>query len=137
MNTLSILSHISVFLSGVFLALLIASSHITNSHDVSNHHGGGAVHSALKQSVVAGTRGGERSTKSSSGVSSDNDLRASLEEERRNTKELEDKISQLQSQRRTSGDGRPSARAAAALASRCIGCCRCSNGCCCRRPGPP
>ena len=104
MNTLSILSHISVFLSGVFLALLIASSHITNSHDISNHHGGGAVHSALKQSVVAGTGGGERSTKSSSGVSSDNDLRASLEEERRNTKELEDKISQLQSQRRTSGD---------------------------------
>lgn len=100
MKVLTVLSHLSVFLSGIFIALLIATAHLTN--DAASN----TLLGALKESAggpTGGTRGGLGQTL---GKSVDEttytdraELLSSLEKERQKTQELEDKISQLQKSR--------------------------------------
>ena len=97
MGLRSILSHIAIFLSGVFLALLISTAHLTNNslHDVSTRNSGGSsLQNALMESVTSGgTRGG----------TSVKELQSTLQEERLKMQELQDRIAQLQ--KSTSKDG--------------------------------
>ena len=89
MGLRSILSHIAIFLSGVFLALLISTAHLTNNslHDVSTRNSGGSsLQNALMESVTSGgTRGG----------TSVKELQSTLQEERLKMQELQDRITQL------------------------------------------
>ncbi|KAL9182251.1 hypothetical protein ACHAXT_012903 [Thalassiosira profunda] len=90
MRTVSILSGIAVFLSGVFIALLISTAHLAHpdAHDVSS---GSSLRSALIEGAEPlGARGDATSNAKLQ------ELQSSLEEERRRTKELEEKVSQLQ-----------------------------------------
>ncbi|KAL7532063.1 hypothetical protein ACHAXR_004407 [Thalassiosira sp. AJA248-18] len=93
MKASKILSHITVFLSGVFIALLISTAHLTNNKDSHDVRGGNHFLSTMTESAGPGTRGGA----SSSGERSA-ELEASLQEERRKTLNLEAKISQLQNE---------------------------------------
>ena len=92
MKKASILSHVAIFLSGVFIALLISTARVTNkiSHDLSNLNNNFRDAFSVGSAGPAGTRGGDTQS------STIKNFEKSLAEERRKTQELQDQISQLQ-----------------------------------------
>ena len=89
MSARSILSHTAIFLCGIFIALLISTAHLT-THDESRHD----FRTALTESAGwgSGTRGGG----GGKGIQSSSKFQNDLQEERRKTRELQDRVSKLQ-----------------------------------------
>eukprot|EP00581_Thalassiosira_minuscula_P005440 CAMPEP_0183745746 /NCGR_PEP_ID=MMETSP0737-20130205/66402_1 /TAXON_ID=385413 /ORGANISM="Thalassiosira miniscula, Strain CCMP1093" /LENGTH=775 /DNA_ID=CAMNT_0025981425 /DNA_START=130 /DNA_END=2457 /DNA_ORIENTATION=+ len=106
MKTATLLSHIAIFLSGVFIALLVSTSYIAKINDSSARAG---ISPGTNDFVVsAGTRGGSSLSSSAAAAASNEgteieglkkaakDYARSLHEERQKTHELQKQLSKLQ-----------------------------------------